>query len=119
CDNFVRPEYRLGNILEQPLQELLYGERQLRFGRSKKSSLPRECLECRWLFACHGECPKNRITTDCYGEPGLNCLCSGYRQFFAHVAADMDFMKSELAAGRPPSNICHIKRSENSSQKNQ
>ncbi|MDE6552084.1 MAG: anaerobic sulfatase maturase [Muribaculaceae bacterium] len=106
CDHFVRPEYKLGNILERPLSEILYGETQLKFGWSKKSSLPRECRECRWLFACHGECPKNRLINDRYGEPGLNCLCRGYRQFFAHVAADMDFMKAELDAGRPPSNIC-------------
>lgn len=109
CDHFVRPEYRLGDILEQPLSEMLYGEKQLRFGWSKSSSLPRECQECRWLFACHGECPKNRLVTDRYGEPGLNSLCGGYRQFFAHVAADMDFMKAELDAGRPPSNICKLR----------
>ena len=109
CDHFVRPEYRLGNILERPLSEMLYGDKQLQFGWSKKSSLPRECRECRWLFACHGECPKNRLVNDRYGEPGLNCLCRGYRQFFAHVSADMDFMKAELDAGRPPSNICKLK----------
>ena len=110
CDHFVRPEYKLGNILDRPLSEMLYGEKQLRFGWSKESSLPRECRECRWLFACHGECPKNRLVTDRYGEPGLNCLCRGYRQFFAHVAADMDFMKTELDGGRPPSNICKLRK---------
>lgn len=99
CDHFVYPEYRLGNIRREPLTSLLYGERQQAFGR-KKLSLPRQCRECRWLFACHGECPKNRFATDCYGEPGLNYLCEGYRRFFRHVAADMDFMKSELDAGR-------------------
>ena len=105
CDHFVRPEHRLGNIRQQPLVELLYNERQLRFGQSKQTSLPRQCRECRWLFACHGECPKNRLQNDCYDQPGLNWLCQGYQQFFAHVAADMDFMKSELAAGRAAANI--------------
>jgi uncharacterized protein len=105
CDHFVRPENRLGNIRQQPLATLLYSDRQRQFGQQKQSSLPRQCRECRWLFACHGECPKNRLLTDCYGEPGLNYLCSGYRQFFAHVAADMDFMKAEIDAGRAPANI--------------
>lgn len=109
CDHFVRAAYRLGNIFESPLPEMFYGERQWQFGKSKSSSLPRECRECRWLFACHGECPKNRLASDCYGEAGLNALCRGYRRFFAHVASDMDFMKSELDAGRPPSNICQFK----------
>ena len=108
CDHFVRPEYRLGNIRKQTLTEMLYGERQSQFGLSKESALPRECRECRWLFACHGECPKNRLAIDCYGQPGLNLLCRGYRQFFAHVAADMDFMKAELDAGRAPTNIMSV-----------
>lgn len=105
CDHFVRPGFRLGSIRREPLAALLYSDRQLQFGQRKQSSLPRQCRECRWLFACHGECPKNRLLTDHYGEPGLNYLCSGYRQFFAHVAADMDFMKAEIDAGRSPANI--------------
>ena len=107
CDHFVFPEYRLGNIRQQSLTEMLYGDRQQQFGRSKRTSLPRQCRECRFLFACHGECPKNRFTKDRYGEDGLNYLCKGYRQFFAHVASDMDFMKAELDAGRSPANIMY------------
>jgi len=105
CDHFVRPDHRLGNISLQPLAAMLYSERQHQFGRRKFAALPRECRECRWLKACHGECPKNRLMTDSYGQPGLNWLCRGYRRFFAHVAADMDFMKAEIDAGRAPANI--------------
>ena len=105
CDHFVYPEYRLGNIREQTLTAMLYGERQQRFVSAKTTALPRECRECRWLFACHGECPRNRYVSDRYGNPGMNCLCEGYRMFFSHVAADMDFMARELREGRPPANI--------------
>ena len=108
CDHFVFPEYRLGNIRQQSLTELLYGERQQQFGRNKSATLPRQCRECRFLFACHGECPKNRFLKDKFGEPGLNYLCAGYQQFFAHVAADMDFMKAELDAGRSPANLMYL-----------
>jgi len=109
CDHFVRPTYRLGNIRQQSLTALLYSERQQQFGLAKHTALPRQCCECRWLFACHGECPKNRLSVDRYGESGLNYLCTGYRQFFRHVAADMDFMKAELDAGRAPANIIKMK----------
>jgi uncharacterized protein len=105
CDHFVYPEHLLGNIRQQTLTGMLYGERQQAFATMKTGGLPRQCRECRWLFACHGECPKNRFATDRYGEPGLNYLCAGYCQFFSHVAADMDFMKAELDAGRAPANI--------------
>ena len=37
CDHFVFPEYRLGNIRQQSLTEMLYGERQQLFGRSKRN----------------------------------------------------------------------------------
>lgn len=110
CDHFVFPEFKLGNIRQQTLTAMMYGDRQRAFGRMKHGALPRQCRECRWLFACHGECPKNRFTTDRYGQPGLNYLCAGYRQFFEHVATDMDFMKAELDAGRVPANIMEMKK---------
>ena len=109
CDHFVFPRYRLGNIREQTLMQMLYGEQQQRFVNQKTAALPRQCRECQYLFACHGECPRGRFATDAYGEPGLNYLCQGYRQYFSHVAPDMNFMLRELQAGRPPSNIMYAK----------
>lgn len=105
CDHFVFPEFKLGNLRQQSLTEMMYGDRQRAFGQMKRATLPRQCRECRFLFACHGECPKNRFVRDAYGETGLNYLCSGYQQFFSHVADDMDFMKKELDEQRPPSNV--------------
>ena len=105
CDHFVFPEYKLGNIREQSLIDMLYGEKQQAFSRLKHTSLPRQCKECDMEFACHGECPKNRFEKDKYGEPGLNYLCQGYYQYYSHVAPYMDFMKRELLAQRPPANI--------------
>ena len=61
CDHFVFPAYRLGNIREKTVTEMLYGEQQKQFSKLKRQSLPKECRECKWLFACNGECPKNRF----------------------------------------------------------
>ena len=108
CDHFVFPEYKLGNIRDQSLIDMLYGEKQQAFSRLKHTSLPRQCKECDMEFACHGECPKNRFEKDKYGEPGLNYLCQGYYQFYTHVAPYMDFMKRELLAQRPPANIMNV-----------
>ena len=108
CDHFVFPEYKLGNIREQSLIDMLYGEKQQTFSRLKHTSLPRQCKECDMEFACHGECPKNRFEKDKYGEPGLNYLCQGYYQYYSHVAPYMDFMKRELLAQRPPANIMNV-----------
>lgn len=108
CDHFVFPEYKLGNIREQSLIDMLYGEKQQAFSHLKHTSLPRQCKECDIEFACHGECPKNRFEKDKYGEPGLNYLCQGYYQYYSHVAPYMDFMKRELLAQRPPANIMNV-----------
>lgn len=105
CDHFVFPEYKLGNIRDHTLIEMLYGDKQHAFSRLKHTSLPRQCKECDMEFACHGECPKNRFEKDKYGEPGLNYLCKGYYKYYSHVAPYMDFMKRELQAQRPPANI--------------
>lgn len=85
CDHFVFPEYRLGNIRHQTLVEMMLSDRQQTFGAAKRDSLPARCRECRWLFACNGECPKNRFAVTPGGERGLNYLCEGYRRYFSHV----------------------------------
>ena len=108
CDHFVFPEYKLGNIRDHSLIDMLYGEQQQEFSRLKHSSLPRQCKECDMEFACHGECPKNRFMKDQYGDSGLNYLCPGYYHYYQHVAPYMDYMKQELMAQRPPSNIMKV-----------
>jgi uncharacterized protein len=105
CDHFVFPEYRLGNIYNETLTSMMYSVNQQTFGNDKFDKLPLQCRECDVLFACYGECPKNRFIKDKYGNTGLNYLCKGYYKFFKHVMPYMDFMKKELLAQRPPANI--------------
>ena len=84
CDHFVDAEHLLGNIKETPLVELLESPAQTAFGNEKLDTLPRYCLECEVRSMCNGECPKNRFLKTLDGEPGLNYLCTGYKQFFTH-----------------------------------
>lgn len=113
CDHYVFPEFKLGNIYQQTLVEMMYSERQMEFGQMKQKSLPAQCRACEFLFACNGECPKNRFATTASGEPGLNYLCKGYHRFFKYVAPYMDYMKKELLAERAPANIMEaIRRGE-------
>ena len=61
CDHYVYPEYRLGNIRERSLGEMVFDPAQVRFGYAKSESLPAYCRECEFLRDCWGECPKNRV----------------------------------------------------------
>ena len=105
CDHYVFPQYKLGNINTDSLVTMMFSQRQTKFGKAKRDALPLFCRECEYLFACNGECPKNRIIQTPTGESGLNYLCSGFRLFFAHVAPYMDFMAEELANKRTPANV--------------
>ena len=113
CDHFVYPEYKLGNIHTRTLVEMMYSDKQLKFGNDKRDALPLQCKACQFLFACNGECPKNRIIKTDSGEAGLNYLCKGYYKFFEHVAPYMDFMKKELLERRPPANVMKFFKTSN------
>lgn len=105
CDHFVEPDHRLGNILELPMAELIDSPQQLGFGEAKRDTLPRQCLQCDVLFACHGGCPKDRFIETSDGESGLNYLCDGYLEFFHHIDHPMRRMKALLDANRAPSEV--------------
>ena len=100
CDHFVEPKHLLGNIRNEHMIEMVASPRQLKFGRDKRDSLPRCCLECDVRFACHGECPKNRFIPAPGGEPGLNYLCAGFKEFFHHVGFPMKLMAGLMRRGR-------------------
>ncbi|OGG43670.1 MAG: anaerobic sulfatase maturase [Candidatus Handelsmanbacteria bacterium RIFCSPLOWO2_12_FULL_64_10] len=113
CDHFVEPRYKLGNLLELPLIDMVASEKQRQFGLAKRETLPRYCRECEVRFVCNGGCPKDRIIRTPDGEPGLNVLCEGYRAFFNHIDPATRFMASEWRAGRPPANImAHLAQQE-------
>ncbi len=112
----VRPLRRAGlpagNITETPM----LATRSLRRG-SAGSGRPstRRCrstaASATVLFACYGECPRNRFlktpaTSDSRGgQEGLNYLCAGYRLFFHHVREPMLRMAGLLRSGLPAAEI--------------
>jgi uncharacterized protein len=108
CDHFVEPAYRLGNVQEIPLVEMVGSEFQRQFGLDKRDTLPKFCRECEVRFVCNGGCPKDRILQTPDGEPGLNYLCAGFKHFFTHIDRPMRIMAGELHAQRPPANIMRI-----------
>jgi uncharacterized protein len=112
CDHFVEPKYLLGNIEEEHMLALVGSERQYKFGQDKYDSLPGYCLECPVLFACNGECPKNRFLKTPDGEPGLNYLCAGYKAFFQRIDEPMKIMAMLMGSGRPASDVMGIMEAE-------
>ena len=108
CDHFVDPPYLLGNIMETPMGGLVRSDKQRAFGEAKRDTLPRYCRECGFLFACNGECPKNRILLTPEGEPGLNWLCEGLKLFFSRTDRRMQMLAALLREGRDAGDIMRI-----------
>jgi uncharacterized protein len=108
CDHFVDPAHLLGNIMQTELETLVRGQQQRAFGRAKQETLPAYCRSCEYLFACNGECPKNRILLTPEGESGLNWLCAGLKHFFAHTDRHMRAMADILRRGGEAAEIMAI-----------
>ena len=105
CDHFVYPDYRLGNVHDIDIRDMVDSPPQKKFGQDKEDTLPEYCVKCDYRFACNGGCPKQRFTRTPKGESGLNYLCKGYKMFFSHADPYMRFMANEVAQGRPAANV--------------
>lgn len=105
CDHYVFPEFRLGNIRQQTITEMMLTDQQCQFGNDKRDTLPRVCQQCPYLPLCHGECPKNRFLSLPDEPYPLNYLCSGLKSYFEHTRSAMLQMAELLRQGRSPAEI--------------
>ncbi len=107
CDHFAFEQFKLGNITRQTLSEIFDSPKRVEFSLAKKKELPTDCLKCKYLFACHGECPQHRFPTD--GDtPAKNYLCSGLKNYFEYVEPYMNYMKMLLERNLPPAQIIYV-----------
>lgn len=105
CDHYVYPKYKLGNILNNSLGDMLGSLEQRKFGSDKFEMLPKYCRECEVRFACNGECPKHRFIHTPDGEPGLAYFCPAYKRIFNHMAPSMRIMAELVLSGREASRV--------------
>ncbi len=112
CDHFVTAEHRIGDLDTSLLGELVDAPSQVRFGEDKRDLLPAQCRSCQWLEVCNGGCPKDRFASADDGEPGLNYLCDGLRQFFAHVEQPLRRVVEGRRRGMHPQAIMAERRAE-------
>jgi len=90
--------------------ELVASPQQRKFGMDKRDTLPLYCQECDVRFACHGGCPKNRFLETPDGQPGLNYLCAGYKDFFHHIDYAMRLMAHLLRSNQDVRYIMQMMR---------
>ena len=105
CDHFVEPRYKLGNIHEVHMLELVGSSRQRKFGQDKRDALTRQCQQCEVRPLCNGGCPKDRFVDSKDGEPGHNYLCDGLYRFFTHTRPAMQHMGQLYSSGQAPAGV--------------
>jgi len=112
CDHFVTPEHYIGNIENSLLSTLVNTPVQRQFGDDKRDRLPSQCRSCSWLEVCNGGCPKDRFSLAENGEPGLNYLCDGLREFFTHAEKPLKRVIQDRKRGISPKTIMAELRAE-------
>ena len=84
CDFFVQDAWKLGNILETPIEQFLVSERYKTFSRQKHAVMG--CNGCPWRAMCHGGCLKDRASVSGATLDRPSPFCTSYIQFFMHAA---------------------------------
>lgn len=100
CEFFVEPGWRLGNILETPLQTLAASDVKKAFALQKRNFCPR-CEACQLLEVCRGGCMKDR--TRLGGNkagPQPSYFCEAYRKFFEYALPRFREIAEAVKEGR-------------------
>ncbi|KAE9529310.1 anaerobic sulfatase maturase [Testudinibacter aquarius] len=109
CDHYVYPQYRVGNLTQQPLTDIVLSQQQRQFGLNKQQGLSQICRQCEYLTLCHGGCPKHRIVPQPSESAGHNYLCASYRYFFQETALGMQQICQQIRANaNPPQGTQHV-----------
>jgi uncharacterized protein len=105
CDHFVEPAYKLGNLHETPLADMVASPQMRRFGLDKRDRLTGQCQTCKVRQLCNGGCPKDRFVASAAGEAGHNYLCEGLELFYLHTRPTMMAMAHLIKTERAPVEI--------------
>jgi len=80
CDFYVLDEWKLGNVRDTGIRELLESDTAKRF-RARSHKIDEKCRACRWFRLCFGGCARYREPAS---EEGLrlNKYCESMQAFF-------------------------------------
>jgi len=98
CEFFVEPKWRLGNILETPIEKLAADSKKRAFARAKQN-LSNKCLICKYLDICRGGCMKDRVRLNDSHRSRQSYFCEGYKQFFDYTLPRFTQIAASINAG--------------------
>lgn len=103
CDFFVTKEWRLGNIYEDSIEEIIEKPRYKEFAILRQHARE-ECEQCKWLGFCQRGCTKFRYLPQ-MNYDAINYLCEAYKIFLEYTANRYNFLTWDIVRrkkGLPP-----------------
>lgn len=92
CDFYINDEYKLGNVGEDALSDLLTSPIYSDFLRLKPN-LPDKCKSCKYLKLCHGGCPRNRQMDEAIHP---DYFCDSYLQIYDYAHERMERLAENI-----------------------
>lgn len=83
CDFYALDNYRLGNIGENDLKDLLKNKTAINFVE-ESAYISEGCKACKWFGICRGGCKRYREPFS-NGKPSQNIYCESYKEFFEYA----------------------------------
>jgi len=90
CDFYVSDAWRLGNVMEEPLDAIVT-KPELPAFVARKQSLSPQCVACAWRGLCRGGCPRNRP-----GDGQPEYFCASHQRLFAHADERFRLIKERV-----------------------
>ena len=94
CDFYMHSDWRLGNVGENSIAELLASPAMRKFS-TLKPQMPVACQQCEWKSVCHGGCPRNRVMGS-DGEVAPDYFCAAYKRFYQYADERMQNLAVRL-----------------------
>jgi len=99
CDFFVRPDMRLGNLMNQLLETFFDNRIHREFAGSKVTDVHPACRACQWWAMCHAGCQKDRVAAGGHDDK-RTYLCESYKRFFAHTRSRFEKLRDDVRRQR-------------------
>ncbi len=103
CDFFVYPDWRIGNIVTDELDAILYSQQREKFA-GMKSEYPAGCSDCSLFQFCHGDCTKFRQTPS-DGFAAVSEYCGSLKSLISHMEPRLGEIHQkvmDIRSGRAP-----------------
>ena len=84
CDFYIHPDWKIGNVGEDALTDILKHPLYDTF-MQMKPNLPEKCQTCKWIKLCHGGCPRNRRWSDDLQQSDPDYFCDSFQQVYEYA----------------------------------